>query len=169
MTLQPFDIEVLAVRRYSIGYEVRTEKHWLPRDEAGNIDPVVVKSAYTPSGAYLGDSKWAHRLFNRYGVTKPETVPVHVCEGDEPPEKLCCSIGFNERDQKWFGWSHRAIYGFGIGSVVDSEDHCCATSGWCDDYLAEHPELDTRLPVGFEAKNLDDAKRMAIAFAESVG
>lgn len=25
-------------------------------------------------------------------------------------------LGFNEDEQKWYGWSHRAIYGFGIGS-----------------------------------------------------
>ena len=31
---------------------------------------------------------------------------------------LSCSacIGFNPKEQKWFGWSHRAIFGFGIGS-----------------------------------------------------
>ena len=26
------------------------------------------------------------------------------------------SIGFNPIEQKWYGWSHRALYGFGIGS-----------------------------------------------------
>lgn len=26
------------------------------------------------------------------------------------------NIGFNPQEQKWYGWSHRAIYGFGIGS-----------------------------------------------------
>lgn len=29
--------------------------------------------------------------------------------------KTCC-IGFNPVEQKWYGWSHRAIFGFGIGS-----------------------------------------------------
>lgn len=28
------------------------------------------------------------------------------------------SIGFNPVEQKWYGWSHRAIFGFGIGSKV---------------------------------------------------
>ena len=32
----------------------------------------------------------------------------------------------------------------------------------------EHPEDDTSIPVGFVAKDLVDAKRMAIAFAQSV-
>ena len=29
--------------------------------------------------------------------------------------KTCC-IGLNPTEQKWYGWSHRAIFGFGIGS-----------------------------------------------------
>ena len=79
------------------------------------------------------------------------------------------SLGFSKREQRWYGWSHRAIASFGIGDIVDSPDHCCANSGWIDEYLIEHPEEDLRLPVGFEAKTLDDARRMAEAFAECVG
>lgn len=26
------------------------------------------------------------------------------------------NIGFNPEEQKWYGWSHRAVYGFGVGS-----------------------------------------------------
>lgn len=32
------------------------------------------------------------------------------------------NVGFSEADQKWYGWSHRAIYGFGIGSTVKKGD-----------------------------------------------
>jgi hypothetical protein len=28
-----------------------------------------------------------------------------------------CTIGFSPKDNKWYGWSHRAIYGFTIGST----------------------------------------------------
>lgn len=31
-------------------------------------------------------------------------------------------IGFNPIEQKWYGWSHRAIYGFGIGSECKKGD-----------------------------------------------
>jgi len=31
-------------------------------------------------------------------------------------------MGFSEENQKWYGWSHRAIYGFGIGSKVKPGD-----------------------------------------------
>ena len=83
------------------------------------------------------------------------------------PSNTVCSIGFSQRDQKWYGWSHRAICGFGIGSVVKKGD-CAASNGVTDAYIREHPEEKTALPVGFIAKTLEDAKKIAIAFAESV-
>lgn len=32
------------------------------------------------------------------------------------------NIGFNPTEQKWYGWSHRAIYGFGVGSECKKGD-----------------------------------------------
>ena len=32
------------------------------------------------------------------------------------------NMGFNPLEQKWYGWSHRAIYGFGIGSTCKRGD-----------------------------------------------
>lgn len=83
------------------------------------------------------------------------------------PENKVCSIGFNPKEDKWYGWSHRAMYGFKIGDIVKEGD-CCASSGWTEEYLKEHPEEDGSLPVGFEAKTKGDTRRMAIAFADSV-
>ena len=145
------DIKVLSVRKYKVGYEIRTEQVSMK-----NNPDVIVKSAYTSSGDYIGDSKWAYRLYKR-GI-KPEKAK---------PSHNTCSIGFCEREQKFFGWSHRAMCGFGIGDTVKEGD-CCASSGWTDEYLKEHPEENKALPVGFEAKTLEDARLMAIAFAESV-
>jgi hypothetical protein len=84
------------------------------------------------------------------------------------PRHNVCSIGFCEREQKWYGWSHRAMYGFGIGDVVEEGD-LATTSGYTDAYLAEHPEADISVPAGFECKTLDDCRRVAEAFAEAVG
>ena len=78
-----------------------------------------------------------------------------------------CSIGFNKSKKKWYGWSHRALFGFGIGDKVKKGD-VCASPGSIPEYIAEHPEEDVSLPVGFKAKTLDDAKLMAIAFADGV-
>lgn len=175
---------ILKVRKYKAGYEVREEviqepfKGWSTEpiecpvdavsetvDFAGQlnesfkrVDEITMKSAYTPEGHYIGNQKWAHRLCKTWGI-KPELL--------HSTNKVC-SIGFSSKDGKWYGWSHRAICGFQIGDVVQEGD-CCAMSGWTEDYLIAHPEDDISLPVGFTAKTIDDAKQMAMAFAESVG
>lgn len=155
------DRTVLSVRRYKVGYEVRTERvRW------GSSEEVTIKSAYTiPDGYYIGDSTWAHRLIVKRGIKPGPLGPADPSAnaGKGRP----CSIGFCEREQKWYGWSHRAIFGFGIGDVVKEGD-CTASSGWTQEYLDEYPERDLSLPIGFVAETLEDAKRMAIAFADSV-
>ena len=146
-------IEVLKVRNYRAGYQVRTERHSVGDDH----EEVVVKFAYTiPGDDYIGDSVWAYRVFKR-GI-KPEKAD---------PSHNVCSIGFCAHRQKWAGWSHRAICYFGIGDIVKEGD-CAAVSGWVDEYLEMHPDADKSLPVGFIAKTLNDARLMAIAFAASV-
>jgi hypothetical protein len=118
---------------------------------------ITMKSAYNEGGIYIGSSKDAHFLCTKKGIE-----PEKAHEGDS-----VCSIGFSEDDQKWYGWSHRAIHGFAVGDVVEEGD-LCNSSGWTDEYLREHPEEDTALPVGFTARSPEDARRMAVAFAEAV-
>lgn len=97
------------VRRYKAGYEIREEVWKLDENDP---EPTTMRAAYTPSGDYIGNSKSAHRLVVLRGI-KPEK---------SNPEHCVCSIGFCEKEQKWYGWSHRAIYGFGIGSTVKKGD-----------------------------------------------
>ena len=169
---------VLAKRRYKAGYEVREELHdvafkaeVLSEGDGRDIDDlddllqclntettVLVKLAYTPTGDYIGNKKMAHFLCAKKGI-KPEKI--------SPSNNKVCSIGFCKAEQKWYGWSHRAIFGFGVGDIVKEGD-CTANSGWTDEYLKEHPDEDGSLPIGFQAKDLNDARRMAVAFAESV-
>ena len=78
-----------------------------------------------------------------------------------------CSIGFNDEEQKWYGWSHRAMYGFGIGHVV-KKGNLEASTGFTEEYIEKHPEESLAVPIGFVCKSLDDCKRCAIAFADSV-
>ncbi len=135
-------------------YELRPEE-W----RMGDGDPwTPMKQAYTKAGHYIGAHDDAIRLCDNLGIL-PEL---------KRADSNTCSIGFCEREQKWYGWSHRAIFGFGIGDAV-SEGDCTASSGWTQEWLDEHPEdADGSLPVGFVAATLEDAKRMAVAFADSV-
>ena len=47
------------------------------------------------------------------------------------------SIGFNSTEQKWYGWSHRAIYGFGVGSEC-KKGNCGYSAGNKIDFAEEN-------------------------------
>ncbi len=109
-------VEVLKVRRYKAGYEIRTEL--LTEDECGFPGGMTMKFAYTPEGYYIGDSRRAYRLTKRGIKPQPREIDPSANGG----RGQTCSIGFCEREQKWFAWSHRAIFGFGVGSRVKEGD-----------------------------------------------
>jgi hypothetical protein len=115
--------EIQKTIKYKAGYEVR---HELIDGKAYGCSDVILKSAYTPSGDYIGDSKLAYRLCKQWGI-KPEK---------NKPEHCICSIGFCEKDQKWYGWSHRAMCGFGIGSEVKKGDCACVPTN-LEDYIED--------------------------------
>jgi hypothetical protein len=188
--------EILKTRKYKAGYEVRTET-WANECD---VPPVEMKSAYTPSGDYIGNAKDAHYLVVKRGI-KPEKSSLDHC---------VCSIGFCEADSKWYGWSHRAIHGFGIGSTVklgdcafnpsNKEEFIKSLESWYSEemyknvkiedlgdkivvsheihpkgggeilyYTEEHPIADIKFGNGeWTAKTLEDAKQMAIDFADDV-
>jgi hypothetical protein len=76
-------------------------------------EPTSVRAAYTKDGYYIGDEKTADYLTKDRGLTQLQPAK----SGDN-----VCSIGFHEPSQKWFGWSHRAIFGYGIGDSVAPGD-----------------------------------------------
>lgn len=123
------------------------------------------------------------------------------------------NIGFNPEEQKWYGWSHRAVYGFGIGSKVQRGDIAYKSTN-PDDFARDLVEFwkgpykdnvraviekdgvrveweynegcKNKKLIGktnsifhhfpeqwgrgeWEAKTLEDAKKMAIDFAENIG
>lgn len=63
-------------------------------------------------------------------------------------------IGFSEKEQKWYGWSHRAIHGFKVGDKCKDGD-----LGVGDGYTFK---------AGDVLKTLDDCKQRAKDFAKSV-
>ena len=129
------------------------------RAEYVNVEgdkPTLMFSFYNHEGKYIGDIEAFTHLVIGKGIF-PETYD----------SANVCSIGKSSKDGKWYGWSHRAIYGFQIGDTVKKGD-CCAESRWTKEYLKDHPDPYV-LPLGFTAKTELDCKTMAIAFAHSVG
>jgi len=130
---------------------------------------VPMLSCYTPDGYYIGDLKTAATIYYGWRLTEVQPFAAAAYEKEEycKRENINCSIGFDKENQKWIGWSEWAAGAFGIGHVVE-EGNCEASSGFTEDFIKENPEADLSMPVGFEVKTLEDAKRCAIAFAENV-
>lgn len=100
------DVEILKVRCFKAGYVVQTEKVVFQGSE------VVMQVAYTPRGDYIGDAKMARRLVVKRGIA-PEKIQ---------PESMTCTVGYCREDGCWYGWSHRASFGFKAGSKVKRGD-----------------------------------------------
>jgi hypothetical protein len=172
---------------------------------------MFMTTCYTDDGYWIGDLETARFLCEERGISPRPS------DGVERGILRPCNHGWCEREQKWYGWSHRAIYGFGIGSEVkrgdcayvptDMEDaKAGAIRFWTEDdhedvraNLAEDEEgrpyheiiwrYSNKVPNEkirgqitsarhyppeqfgrgeWVAKTLDDARKMALDFAESV-
>ena len=102
-------IETLKVLHYKAGYEVRTNR--ITGDDVFGGDPFTVRSAFTPGGDYIGNPRTARFLVVKRGIVPEKINASHNI----------CSVGFCEAENKWHGWSHRAIVGFGVGDKLFEE------------------------------------------------
>lgn len=73
---------------------------------------LVLISGFNAHGHYIGSEKTTRYLVEERGIS-PEVAR---------PSDRVCSVGFCGAEQKWYGWSHRAIFGFGIGSAIKRGD-----------------------------------------------
>lgn len=106
-------------------------------------NPTQLVSAYNINGDYIGDAETAKFLCEEKGIM-PE-----LASGDNK----VCSIGKSRFDGKWYGWSHRAINGFGEGTEVNREscgfkpntmeDACQKTKDWYSDIM-EYKDVEVK-------------------------
>lgn len=134
--------KILKVVNYKAGYQVRTEI--IDGKQFGGED-FEMKSAYSVlDGGYIGNQKDAHRICKKRGIKPERSNPSHNV----------CSIGFNEAEQKWYGWSHRAMYGFGVGSKVEKgdcaflpssrEEYIESLKGWYNDEMYKNLKIEVQ-------------------------
>jgi len=145
-------INILSVIKKN-GYEIRKEEY--SNEDYGGEGTIVMEMAYTPFGDFIGNPKEAKALVEKFGIAPEKASPNHSV----------CSIGWSEKDQKFYGWSHRAIYGFKIGDIVKDGDLTAAPKGISPN---ESPDAKYGLPIGFVAKTKEDCRKMAVAFAMAV-
>ena len=94
--------------------------------DCGDGTTIAHTAYYAPDGSYIGTKDWADRLAE-LGIMPQRRLP----------DSQTASIGFCEREQKWYGWSHRAIAGFGIGSAVKKGD-CAYTATTADELIEDY-------------------------------
>jgi hypothetical protein len=121
------------------GLEYRTVRTSFGKD----VVPPYVK-VFNADGHYVGSERWAEML------TKRGIVP----ELSSDDHKVC-SVGFCDREQKWYGWSHRAMCGFGLGDRIFEQEY-----GNMDTLFTEHGAV--------QIVNLDQARQAAVNFADYV-
>ena len=85
---------------------------------------------------------YKHRLTNLMSIDTAKGFPTATSN--------TVSIGFNEKDQEWYGWTHRGYGHFGIGYEVEK-------GSICDCGSHKYP---------FKVKTLEEAKQLAIDIAE---
>lgn len=136
------DRMILSERHYKVGYVVR-EEFVDDRDYGGQ--GLFMQTAYTPSGDYIGNTKTAYFLCKTKGIA-PEL---------KKKTSTVCSIGYSEKDKKYYGWSHRALCGFAIGDKVFKENF-----GESSTRFTKHGTKTIRTKA--------DQRKAAIAFADSV-
>ena len=57
---------------------------------------------------YLLEGKFLEKFKERHGIVSRKAHSRHSSH----------SIGFSEKEKRWYGWSHRAIESFGLGDRI---------------------------------------------------
>lgn len=71
-----------------------------------------------PDESEVYQSKFDDSYITHVGMEKD----VKFLADKEITEELTHGVGFSPKDGKWYGWSHRAIFGFKIGSTCEKGD-----------------------------------------------
>lgn len=74
---------------------------------------------YTPSMKYIGTVEDAKTVLVKWGLRTLRPAR---------PDGKVCNIGFSPNEGCWYGWSHRAIFGFGGGDMIFDEHFPGATN-----------------------------------------
>ncbi len=85
-----------------------------------NAKDYLSKVAYV--GNFQGDPVYKSKFDDSYITHVGMEDEVQYLADREITEELTHGVGFSPKDQKWYGWSHRAIYGFKIGSTCKKGD-----------------------------------------------
>lgn len=143
--LTPFNVKRVLFQRHYPGYLYRREIVD-DSDHGGDGKLEMVNCYDSKTGAWIGDARMTRFLCKTKGLRQIQKSQESHC---------VASIGFNAAEQRWYGWSHRAICGFGIGDKMFDE-----AFGDDDTPYTEHGTV----PI----HTIEEARASAVKFAKSV-
>lgn len=124
--------------------------------------PLLYKEAYIKNyidkyGTHFGDC-WFSKETDEYLIPVGMENDLAFLISNGIDSHLGHGLGFSTKSQKWFGWSHRAIRGFGIGSTVIPGDCAFNPSSkeeFEQNYIAFWGKDERNEDGGFTTKTLD--------------
>lgn len=123
-------------------------------------------------------SKAGHYIMVRHNARTPWLIKfideMAISPGLANQNHNTCSVGKSAKDSKWYGWSHRAMVGFGLGDRIFDERYnegkLCESCKQCKP--CEGKPCPSSIPFvqhGHKTIKADkDAKLAAVRFARSV-
>lgn len=113
---------------------------------------ILMAWAFTPEGFEIGEPEFARYLIKN-GIA-PTKIDVN--------RKGCCTIGFCKKEQKWYGFGHRGLCGFGVNDKLFDKEWIPEGKKVCDDRI-KFTERGSKTIT-----NLEEAKQSAINFADYI-
>ena len=120
--------------------------------DGGNLTDILTEKGEYVSLADLGERSdvvnfiYKHRLTNLMSLRRAKGLPVSEKIGGT------VSVGFNEKEQAWYGWTHRGYGKFYIGFEIKKGS------------IMDNPESKYHYP--FKVETLDQAKELAVLMSE---
>jgi len=153
----PWNLIRVKFQRKYIKYGYIYRREIVDDTEYGGTGEMETVTCYSlDTGHWIGNPRSTRCLCKKHGLRQIQKAEPNHC---------VASIGFSEEEQKWYGWSHRAIFGFGINDEVFTDN----SSEDCSLYQNFLAKMEDRLKRKIQViKTLKEAKESAKNFAKSV-
>ena len=136
--------ETVDYLKFSMNESKRIQlKKFIEQNFTKRGDYVFPKDGNSKCSLHQEYDKGLLRFFAEHGITK-----IMSAYGNDVP-----SLGYSDSEKKWYGWSHRAIYGFKVGDKIKK--------GTCG-----YEEMKKKGLLNIKTE--DQAKEVAKIFAEDV-
>ena len=110
-------------------------------------DTMKTTSIMNKAGEYAGPAEDVRKFFDEHAIA-PEM---------RTEDANVCTVGWSEKERKYYGWSHRAAFGFAIGDKI-----------YDPGFSSPHAMIPANERGAETIQTKEDARRSASNYAEDV-